>query len=104
VIDAAALEVREREGGCQFAVKAVPGASADRIAGVLGAALKVQVAAPPERGKANARLCALLARVLGVPAAAVSVAAGAASPRKLVFVAGLAAAELRSRLQRAAAP
>jgi uncharacterized protein YggU (UPF0235/DUF167 family) len=102
VSDVFALEVRERDGGCQFAVKAVPGASADRIAGLLGTALKVRVAAPPERGRANDRIRALLALALGVPVAAVAVVAGASTAHKQVLVAGLTAAELRRRLQSAA--
>jgi uncharacterized protein YggU (UPF0235/DUF167 family) len=94
----AGLAVRETAAGVRFAVKAVPGASADRIAGLYGDALKLTVAAAPERNQANARLCALLAAALGVSVRAVAVVAGASSPRKQVFVAGLTAAELRARL------
>ena len=50
--------------------------------------LKVAVSAPPEDGKANAALIELLARALKVPRGAVSIAAGAASRRKLVDIAG----------------
>ena len=32
------------------------------VAGLLGDALKVQISAPPERGRANERLCEVLAR------------------------------------------
>ncbi len=84
--------------GVRFAVKVVPGAARDRIVGALGDALKVQVAAPPEQGKANARLCELLARALGVPARAVAIAAGHGSARKLVHVQGVDATTARVRL------
>jgi len=84
--------------GVRFAVKVVPGAAQDRIVGALGEALKVQVAAPPEHGKANARLCELLARALGVPARAVAVTAGHGSARKVVRVHGIDAATARTRL------
>lgn len=84
--------------GVRFAVKVVPGAARDRIAGALGDALKVQVAAPPEQGKANARLCELLANALGVAARAVQVVAGHGSARKVVCVQGLDAATVRARV------
>lgn len=74
--------------GVRFAVKVVPGASRDRIAGVLGDALKVQVAAPPEDGKANRRLCEVLAAALGVAVRDVAVASGQHMPRKIVEVRG----------------
>jgi uncharacterized protein (TIGR00251 family) len=92
------LRVVDRDGGAVLAVKAVPGSSSDGIAGVLGDALKVAVAAPPERGRANARLCELLAEALGIARGSVQVVAGAAAARKQVFVRGLAAAEVIRRL------
>ena len=49
-------------------MKVVPGASRTRLAGQLGDALKVAVAAPPEAGKANAALIELLAQVFAVEA------------------------------------
>lgn len=82
----------------RFAVKVVPGAARDRVVGPLGDALKVQVAAPPEHGKANARLCEVLARALGVPARDVQIASGHGGPRKLVTVVGLDVATVRTRL------
>lgn len=92
------LPVTDTTDGVQFAVKVVPGAAADRIVGLLGDALKVQVAAPPERGRANVRLCAILAEALAVPLRSVEVHSGPGSPRKLVRVAGLTAHTLRERL------
>lgn len=94
------LALREVDGAVHFAVKVVPGASRDRIAGVLGDALKVQVAAPPEGGKANAALCELLAQALGVNARDVQVVAGAASPRKTVAVRNSTVAAVIARLTR----
>jgi uncharacterized protein (TIGR00251 family) len=83
----------------RFPVKVVPGASRDRVAGLVGDARKVQVTAPPERGKANERLCELLAAVLRVPLRDVLVASGHGSPRKVIVVRGLDPATLRSRLE-----
>jgi uncharacterized protein (TIGR00251 family) len=92
------LAIRECDGALQFAVKAVPGASRDRIAGLYGDSLKVQVSAPPEGGKANARIEAVLAEALQVPVRSVQVVAGHGHPRKVVAVRGLSAADLRARL------
>lgn len=81
-----------------ISVKVVPGASRSRVAGPHGNVLRVQVAAPPERGRANEALCELLAEALGVPRRNVSVVRGTTSPAKTVRVAGLTADEARRRL------
>lgn len=70
-------------------VKAVPGARADAIAGVLGDRLKVRVSAAPEGGKANAAIGRLLAGRLGVPERDVRLVSGATSPAKVFEVSGL---------------
>lgn len=69
-------------------VKVVPGASRSAISGLLGDRLKVRVAAPPEGGKANAAVCDLLAKALGVAAKSVSVDAGPTNPEKTIRVRG----------------
>ena len=83
---------------CRLSLRVVPGASRTEVAGRLGDALKVRVAAPPESGAANAALLAFLAERLGLPRWAVTLVAGAASPRKAVAVEGLDAAEAEARL------
>ena len=90
---------RDIEGGAELRVKVVPGASRERIAGLLGDALKIQVAAAPERGKANAAVERLIAGVLGVAASAVRVTAGLTQPRKTIHVAGLSAADVAAKLK-----
>jgi len=74
-------------------VRLTPRASADRLGGVRaeadgGAALKAAVTAPPEDGKANAALVALLAKAWRVPKSAIRVVAGAADRRKTLLVEG----------------
>jgi uncharacterized protein len=93
-----ALRLVEQNGGVRLSIKAVPGASRDRIVGELGDALKVAVSAPPEGGKANRAIVALLSRRLGVPESHVSIVRGQSSPRKEVFIAGVSAADLLARL------
>ncbi len=77
---------RQPDGGAVIRVKAVPGASRDQIAGVLGDRLKVKVAAPPEGGKANKAICALIAKALGVKTAQVEIVSGATNPEKIVRI------------------
>lgn len=92
------LAVTTRHGVLQFAVKAVPGASRDRLVGLYGDALKVQVTAAPEGGKANARIASVLAAALDVAERDVEVVAGHTNPRKVIAVRGLDEATLRLRL------
>lgn len=80
--------IAEVPGGVELRVKVVPGASRDRIAGLLGDALKVQVASAPERGKANASVMALIARALGLSARDISVVRGRTSPQKVLMIRG----------------
>jgi uncharacterized protein (TIGR00251 family) len=68
-------------------VKVVPGSSCSEVVGDLGdGTLKVKVAAPPEKGKANDAVRELLAAHYGVPRNAVTIVSGHASPRKLVKI------------------
>lgn len=79
-------------------VKAVPGARRDEIAGPLGDRLKVRVAAPPEGGKANLAIAALLAGALGVRERDAKVISGLASAEKSVRVLGVSADQARAAL------
>jgi uncharacterized protein (TIGR00251 family) len=81
-----------------LAVKAVPGSSRDEVAGWLGDALKVKVRAPALDGRANAAVCDLLARHLGVPRRAVELKQGDTSRLKRFVISGLDAAALRARV------
>lgn len=86
------------DGSILIAVRAVPGASRDQVAGVLGDRLKVRIAAPPEGGKANKAIEALLALALGVKPRDVEVVQGHVSAEKSVRVARFAAVEAARRL------
>ena len=92
------LAIRDEAGGAVIAVKAVAGASRDRVVGVLGDALKSTTAAAPEKGKANKAIAAMLAEALGVDRRSVEVVAGAASPRKEFRIDGMSADEVRRAL------
>ncbi len=77
-------------------IKAVPGAKKDEIVGRLGDRLKVRVSAPPEDGKANAAICSLIAKALGVKTRDVRVISGLSRAEKTVEIDGVAADALDS--------
>lgn len=79
-------------------IKVVPGSSRSQLSGWLGDALKVRVAAPPEKGKANAALVALLAKHLGLPRKSVEVVAGHTSQQKTIEIHGLSMAQVKRQL------
>lgn len=91
-------------GSSELDVLVVPRAARSRIVGRHGDRWKIQLAAPPVDGAANAALVDLLADVLAVPRGDVAVVRGHTGRRKTVRVADLAAAELRRRLAAVAVP
>jgi uncharacterized protein (TIGR00251 family) len=76
-------------GDVVLTVHVQPGAARAGVVGRHGDALKVKVAAPPERGRANAALVRLLADELAVRSADVEVVSGQSSRRKRVRIAGV---------------
>jgi uncharacterized protein (TIGR00251 family) len=69
-------------------VKVVPRSSKSEVVGTMAdGTLKVRVAAAPEKGKANAEACAVLAAHYGVAAGAVRIVSGHTAAVKLVRVA-----------------
>jgi uncharacterized protein (TIGR00251 family) len=81
------LELTSIPGGTRLRLRVKPGARKTAIVGVHGGALKLSVAAAPERGKANRAVVTLLAEALGLPPSAVTIAAGAASQDKVAEIA-----------------
>ena len=59
---------------------------------------RARIAAPPEKGRANAALVELLAEALGVPRARVRVVGGQTARRKIVEVDDLEVTEVERRL------
>lgn len=90
--------VREDAGGVTFDVLVTPRASREKLGPMIDGRLKVAVTAPPVEGEANAAVCALLARALGVARGNVSVLRGDSGRRKTVRVAGVSAAAVTKLL------
>jgi hypothetical protein len=89
---------------CQLTVKVKPGAVRDEVVGLAGDVLRVRVAAPPVKGRANAALVALLARTLGVDRGSIAILRGATGRTKVVAVQGLGLEEaLRSLVRQGGA-
>jgi hypothetical protein len=86
------LPATAKPDGIVLHVRLTPKSSAARIAGVEDhggkPVLKAYVTTPPEDGKANAALVALIADWIGAPKSAVSMAAGQKSRLKSVAVSG----------------
>jgi uncharacterized protein YggU (UPF0235/DUF167 family) len=84
---------------CKIAVRLLPRARVNEIAGERDGALMVRVTAPPVDGRANAALCRLIAKRSGVGVRSVSVLQGASSRNKLVRVDGIGEKDLRRALK-----
>ena len=94
-----ALELTSVPGGTRLRLRVRPGAKKTAIVGAHGGALKVAVAAPPEKGKANRAVVKLLAETLELPVSAVTITAGETSQDKVAVIA-LGLPVLLARLQR----
>ncbi len=79
-------------------LKVVPGASRSEISGWLDDMLKVRVCAPPEKGKANAAVEALVAKALNLPLRSVAIVSGTSSQQKVIQIRGLSKAEIFVKL------
>ena len=96
--DVEKIAIRDVNGGAVIAVKAVPGASRDRVVGVLGDCLKVATSSAAEKGRANTAIAKTLAGVVGISKRDVEIVGGITNPRKEFRVSGISAAEVRKRL------
>ena len=67
-----------------------------------GEAIVIRVTAPPVDGKANAALCAFVAKRAGVPKSTVEVVSGATARDKVLEVRGVDEATLRDALSASA--
>jgi uncharacterized protein (TIGR00251 family) len=68
-------------------VKVIAGSPKTELVGEMAdGTLKIRVAAPADKGKANEELCRFLAEYYGVSRSAVKVATGRASPLKTVRI------------------
>ncbi len=88
----ASLPWRALTDGVELRLRVTPGARRTSIDGVESRAgepvLRVRVTAPPDKGRANAAVVALLAKTLRVPKSAIAISAGQNARDKRVRVLG----------------
>ncbi len=83
---------RAVEDGIVITARVTPKASREVVQGVMatpdGHALKIAVTAPADKGKANAAVCALLAKTFKVAKSSVAVVSGETDRRKVLRITG----------------
>ena len=79
-------------------IRVAPGAGTTAVVGRHGDAWKLRVTAPPERGRANDAVVALLADTLGLRRDAVRLVSGGSARDKVVELDGLTVGEAERRL------
>lgn len=93
------IDVSAAAGGAQLRVRVKPGGRRERLVGAYNGGLKVEVAAPPEDGRANEACGKFLAEGLGVPARQVVLRSGATSRNKVFLIEGMTPETLISRAE-----
>jgi len=86
------------EDECTLRVRVHPGARRNDIAGLHAGAVKISISAPPADGRANQALIELLAELLHVPRARISLVSGATGRSKVLRITGKSAAEVQAAL------
>ena len=92
------IAVQQQGDSAAFPVKVHPRARRERIAGVLGNAVKLEIPAPPVEGRANEACIQFFADLLKVPRSSVTIAAGNSSRNKVIRVVGISAARVEQTL------
>lgn len=93
------LKITETSDGLAIKIKVVPGGSRTRIAGLLDDALKINVAAAPEKGKANKELIGFLAKWLDLPKQCLTIVRGEHNVRKEILIRQIDRKTLLSKIQ-----
>lgn len=94
------LQLTLQDGRILLRLRVSPKSRKARVAGEHGGALKLHVSEPPEKGRANEGVIALLAETLGIPAREIELVSGHASQDKRVAISGIDETALRAKLSR----
>jgi len=63
-----------------------PGSSKTKIEGLYNGNIKIKIAAPPEKGKANKELIGILSKILKIPKSKIIIASGINSNYKTIRI------------------
>lgn len=89
------IEITDGDGGATFPIRINPRAGRDRIIGISGGKLKVDIAAAPVKNQANRSLVKLFRKVFKVTQKDVAIIRGLTSREKLIAIQGLDAQAVR---------
>ena len=92
------LKIQNTKDAITFKAKIVPGSSKTCIAGILNGMLKVKIAAPPEKGRANQQLIKFLSKFLEVKDNSIKITSGNTSPIKTIQVTAITAEIITERI------
>ena len=98
------VEILETRGGLRLRLRVKPGGRQQRLIGAYGGALKLEVSAAPEKGRANEAVVRLLSETLGIRRHQVELVAGTSSQDKIAVLTGCSVEEITTRLASANIP
>ena len=93
------LSIQQVDNDAVFQVKIVASSSRTAVAGQLDGMLKIKVAAPPEKGKANQAIIKFLAAELGVKKRRVVIASGLTSTIKQIRISDTTTCDIEKLIQ-----
>jgi hypothetical protein len=94
----------EKDGNVLVRLRVQPRASRESLSTGPEGQIRAAVKAPPTDGKANAAVCAIVAKALGLPKSAVKVLRGAASREKTLALKGIGLDAARQALKERVKP
>ena len=94
-----AITISPHAEGATLAVRAQPGAKRNAVAGERAGALKVSVTAPPEGGRANEAVLALLREEYDLQRSQVELLSGHTNRNKVVLVRGVTPQQLAALIE-----
>ena len=95
------LEISVTPEGVIITVSVKPKAKREGVQGIHNGMIKIGVTAAPEKGKANAAVVSILAKLFGLPKNRIELKTGAASRKKAFLVRDITTGEIADALGKA---